>query len=107
MMNKNIVFTGRDSASVVSLNYLYSYVDNNPLLFFDLFGLDRYTWCGGGDGIAGKPCGSVTDWVCKRFPAYCCAIDKRDCYADCDTSAEEVKKCETDYLKCLLSAGKK
>ncbi len=89
------------------LNHLYGYVDQNPLSFFDLYGLDRFDICKDFSFPLEEVCDACVKTACKFAPIYCCDIDKKSCQIKSDGEATELTKCELSYLKCIIGAKKK
>jgi len=99
-------------------NYIsdYIYSDNNPLIFIDPMGLDRYEPCkkhlGAGHYIKHYICKKLVDWACSGKGALgCCMADYANCTAKLNTEGKGYEKCqlkcEIERAKCNASAGQK
>jgi RHS repeat-associated protein len=104
-------------------NHLYAYVQGNPLLLQDIYGLKdflddcvgRYKSCGVtqdpdastvGNYLRYKVCEKSIDSTCQRTGNACCEMDKQHCYAMAAGDEAETAKCTMNYMKCIKDAGK-
>jgi len=113
-LTKIYLLTFHGSPSVIDHFYLYS--SNNPILFIDPEGLDRYNICKEGWGsdpgtTSHYLCRKYVDFGCKVSPEKCCKDEFDECiglYAidECDINERVAKICITRFYSCRLRYNK-
>jgi RHS repeat-associated protein len=91
--------------------HTYAFVQNNPLNFYDKFGLDRYNSCKDLPWLAKKICKKYVDFGCSGpRNVVCCEAEKTECLSEIDCNDPEYEKkvaqCYADYVKCISKTKK-
>jgi len=81
----------------------YNYTGNNPVIYSDPSGLDRYEMCSRFSNLIMRHiCMGIVDWACTKAPGYCCYVDYLNCVGkqECDDKAFErkVQLCHKAHL---------
>lgn len=85
-------------------NQPYAYVDNNPLRWIDLTGLDRYDICKDFGAVLNPICKGCVDTACSFAPRYYCEVDKTSCLANSDGDSSKMAECMAEWMKCQVKA---
>ena len=87
----------------------YTYVVNNPVMFFDPLGLDRYDICKDRSAIGEAICRGCVGAVCglPGVDSVCCKMDFDDCVAESNGDEQKMKICAAQFNACNLKKSKK
>ena len=87
----------------------FTYVTNNPVMYFDLLGLDRYDICKDRSALGEAICRGCVGAVCglPGVDSICCKVDFDDCVAESNGDQQKMKICAAQFNACNLKKSKK
>lgn len=101
--------SGRLDLGPYGLNHVYNYALQNPLKYFDLYGLDIYRICRDQAAFVAEACEACIKVVCN-LPAVsklCCKLDFDGCIADSNGDPKKMSECAAKEIACALKRENK